>query len=530
MSGQWQWPRRSGGGGDDGNGNENGTGNGNGSGDAPVVPPAKNGAPVAGLGDAESDGDAVASAGLSGFVPAGNGLGARSFARSGRMPARGAALAVLDGPPVGPPPAAHETGVNEEIKYRVHRRLIQELEATRLHGLPDHEAREAVEQAARQILQQEAPGVFGLARDELILAIVDEVLGLGPIQPLLRDPSISEVMVNAPDVVYYERNGRLFRAPVRFRDNSHIMRIIERIISPLGRRVDEASPMVDARLADGSRVNIIIPPIAPKSPTITIRKFRQDKMKMADLVALGSLSDIAIKFLDACVLVRRNIIVSGGTGSGKTTLLNALSGAIPEHERIVTIEDPAELKLQQEHVITMEARPPSLEGKHEVTTRDLVRNALRMRPDRIIVGEVRGGEAFDMLQAMNTGHEGSISTVHANSPRDGLSRIENMVLMAGMDLPMKAIREQVASAVHVVIQVARFPDGSRRVTDISEITGMEGQMITMQDIFKFVQEGVDPDGKVLGALQPTGIRPSFDKMFDLAGITLPAEMYATGRW
>jgi pilus assembly protein CpaF len=419
---------------------------------------------------------------------------------------------------------------NDDVKFRVHRRLIQELETQRLDRMPPAEAREAVDAAARQILQQEAPGVFGLARDELVAAIVDEVLGLGPIEPLLRDPSISEVMVNAPDVVYYERDGKLQRAPVRFRDNVHIMRIVERIISPLGRRVDESSPMVDARLADGSRVNVIIPPIAPKSPTITIRKFRVDKLKMKDLIGVGALTEEAARFLEACVRVRRNIIVSGGTGSGKTTMLNALSAYIPEDERIVTIEDPAELKLQQDHVITLEARPASLEGRNEVSQRDLVRNALRMRPDRIIVGEVRSGEAFDMLQAMNTGHEGSISTVHANSPRDGLSRIENMVLMAGMELPMRAIREQIASAIHVIIQVARFPDGSRKVTDISEVTGMEGQMITMQDIFKFVQQGIDEEGRVLGRLMPAGIRPSFYEMFEMAGIDLPSEMFAPGRW
>jgi pilus assembly protein CpaF len=455
-----------------------------------------------------------------------NGPGAaRDFARSGAFNPRASAIA-----PDATAMSSVGGDVNDEIKFRVHRRLIQELETSRLDRLPPAEARDAVEVGARQILQQEAPGVFGLARDELIAAIVDEVLGLGPIQPLLRDPAISEVMVNAPDVIYYEREGRLYKSPVRFRDNQHIMRIIERIISPLGRRVDEASPMVDARLVDGSRVNVVIPPVAPKAPSITIRKFRQDKMKMADLVAVGSLSPESVRFLEACVHIRRNIIVSGGTGSGKTTMLNALSGSIPESERIVTIEDPAELKLQQEHVITLEARPASLEGKNEVNTRDLVKNALRMRPDRIIVGEVRGGEAFDMLQAMNTGHEGSISTVHANSPRDGLARIENMVLMAGMELPMRAIREQVASAIHVIIQVSRFPDGSRRVTDVTEVTGMEGQMITMQDIFKFAHEGIDEDGRVRGRLQPTGIRPSFDRMFEMAGIQLPPDMYTTTRW
>jgi pilus assembly protein CpaF len=507
MSGQWQWPRKSG----------TGVANDATDGALPAAAPDA-AAPVAAGGNGKGSGDG---AGHAAFAS-----GARGFARTGNFQVRVPAVPAAE--PGGLPSSGAD--VNDEIKFRVHRRLIQELETSRLDRLPMSEARDAVEVASRQILQQEAPGVFGLARDELIAAIVDEVLGLGPIQPLLRDPTISEVMVNDPEIVYYEREGRLYRAPVRFRDNTHIMRIIERIISPLGRRVDEASPMVDARLADGSRVNIVIPPVAPKSPTITIRKFRQDKMKMADLVAVGSLSPEAVQFLEACVLIRRNIIISGGTGSGKTTLLNALSGAIPESERIVTIEDPAELKLQQEHVITMEARPASLEGKNEVTTRDLVRNALRMRPDRIIVGEVRAGEAFDMLQAMNTGHEGSVSTVHANSPRDGLARIENMVLMAGMELPMRAIREQVASAIHVIIQVARMADGTRKVTDISEVTGMEGQMITMQDIFKFEHDGVDPDGRIKGSLRPTGIRPSFDRMFEMSGIRLPADMYTPTRW
>ena len=465
---------------------------------------------------------------------AGGGPTPREPAGSDRPPAEqrsGPALPPRAAAPVAePPPSVIPTDAGDEIKHRVHRRLIMELETQRLDRMPTGEARDAVDAAARQILQQEAPGVYGLARDEMVAAIVDEVLGLGPIEPLLRDPSISEVMVNGPDLIYFERDGKLQRAPVRFRDNVHIMRIIERIISPLGRRVDEASPMVDARLLDGSRVNIIIPPVSPKAPTITIRKFRADKMKMQDLINVSALTADAARFLQACVAVRRNVIISGGTGSGKTTMLNALSAFIADDERIVTIEDPAELRLQQDHVITLEGRPPSLEGKNEVAQRDLVRNALRMRPDRIIIGEVRGGEAFDMLQAMNTGHEGSISTVHANSPRDGLARIENMVLMAGMELPIKAIREQVSSAIHVIIQVSRFPDGSRKVTDISEVTGMEGALITMQDIFKFAHQGIDSEGRIRGRMVATGIRPSFYEMFDLAGITLPPDMFAPGRW
>ena len=420
----------------------------------------------------------------------------------------------------------------EEAKLRVHRRLIQELEVTRLDRMDGVEARAAVAQAARLLLTQEAPEVFGLARDELVNAVADEVLGLGPIEAMLRDPGISEVMVNAPDQVFFERNGRLQRSTARFRDNAHIMRIAERIVSRIGRRVDESSPMVDARLPDGSRVNIIIPPVAPKSPTITIRKFRADKMKLDDLVKVGSLTPEAALFLRAAVKIRRNIIVSGGTGSGKTTLLNALSGAIGDDERVVTIEDPTELRLQQPHVVSLEARPPSVEGRNEVTQRDLVRNALRMRPDRIIIGEVRGAETFDMLQAMNTGHEGSISTVHSNSPRDALARIESLVMMTGMELPLKVIREQVASAVHLVIQQSRFSDGSRKVTHITELTGLEGQTITIQDIFAFHHEGIDAQGRVRGQLHATGIRPTFSEQFALAGIDLPMEMFfgQTDRW
>jgi pilus assembly protein CpaF len=304
------------------------------------------------------------------------------------------------------------------------------------------------------------------------------------------------------------------------------MRIVERIVAPLGRRVDESSPMVDARLPDGSRVNVIIPPVAPKSPTITIRKFQADKMTIEDLIRIGTMTRELAEFFRACVLVRLNIIVSGGTGTGKTTMLNALSAFIPDTERIVTIEDPTELRLQQGHVVSLEARPASLEGKGEVTQRDLVRNTLRMRPDRIIVGEVRGAEAFDMMQAMNTGHEGSLGTVHANSPRDALARIENMILMAGLDLPMRAIREQITSAIHMVVQIARLADGSRRITHVSEISGMEGEVVTMQDLFRFEQRGIDSDGRVVGEFRGTGLRPRFAEKFEIAGVHLPPDIFA----
>ena len=420
----------------------------------------------------------------------------------------------------------HSAEAVNELKFTLHQRLIEELDPTKLQGLEPERAREAVVVAARSLIAQEMPGIVGSVRDELVAGVADEVLGFGPIEALLGDPTVSEIMVNGTDQVFYEKEGRLYLSSVRFRDSDHIMRIIERIVAPLGRRVDESSPMVDARLPDGSRVNVIIPPVAPNSPTITIRKFQADKMTIEDLIRLNSMTRELAEFFRACVQVRLNILVSGGTGSGKTTMLNALSAFIPDTERIVTIEDPTELKLQQGHVVSLEARPASLEGKGEVTQRDLVRNSLRMRPNRIIVGEVRGPEAFDMMQAMNTGHEGSLSTVHANTPRDALARIENMILMAGLELPIRAIREQVASAIHLVIQIARLPDGSRRLTHVSEINGMEGEIITMQDLFRFEQRGIDSDGRVLGELRGTGLRPKFAEKFEVAGIHLPPDLFA----
>jgi pilus assembly protein CpaF len=356
----------------------------------------------------------------------------------------------------------------------------------------------AVVAAARQLVADSAPSLYGERKEMVIKRVVDDAIGLGPLEPLVSDPSISEVMVNAPDEVYFERDGIIYLSALRFRDKDHVMLVVDRIIAPLGRRVDEASPYVDARLPDGSRVNIIIPPLIPRSPVITIRKFRPDKYNTQDMVANHTLSEMTAEFLRACIQLRLNLVISGGSGTGKTTLLNAVSQYIPERERILTIEDPIELKLQQRHVISSEARPPNIEGKNEVSQRDLVRNALRMRPDRIIVGEVRGSEAFDMMQAMNTGHEGSLGTVHANTPRDAMARIENMILMAGLDLPMRAIREQISSAIHVIMQIARLPDGSRRVTHVSELTGMEGDVVTMQDLFRFEQVGVDNDGRVVG--------------------------------
>ncbi len=365
-------------------------------------------------------------------------------------------------------------------------------------------------------------------RIQLFREILDDLIGFGPIQPLLDDPEISEVMVNSPQKVYIERKGKIINTGVKFENDDHIMRVIERIISPLGRRVDYESPMVDARLPDGSRVNAVIPPVAIDSPLLTIRKFGKTRFTIDQLIELDTLTRKMADFLRACVLGRLNIIVSGGTGSGKTTLLNVLSSFIPETDRVVTIEDSAELRLDQDHVVRMEARPPNVEGRGQVTIRDMVRNSLRMRPDRIIIGECRGGEALDMLQAMNTGHDGSLTTLHANSPRDALSRLETMVLMAGMELPLKVIRQQVASAVDLIVHQSRLRDGPRKITAISEVAGMEGDTIIMSDIFKFVQTGVSSEGAVIGDFKPTGIRPMFSPRLEAVGFKLGAELFSTG--
>jgi pilus assembly protein CpaF len=416
-----------------------------------------------------------------------------------------------------------------DIVLQVHQRLLQEMDLAAVEKLDQSRARDAVAAAAKTLVSQMHPSLMGDDREHVVQRVIDEAVNFGPIQPLLEDVSISEVMVNAPDEVYFERDGIIYVSPYRFRDHAHIMRIVERIIAPLGRRVDESSPYVDARLPDGSRVNVVIPPLVPKSPVMTVRKFRPDRFDIADLVRIGTMNEEMGEFLRACVQQRLNMMISGGTGTGKTTLLNAMSEFIPNRERIVSIEDPIEMKLQQAHVISMEARPANIEGRNEVTQRDLVRNALRMRPDRIIVGEVRGAEAFDMLQAMNTGHEGSLTTVHSNSPRDALARIENMVLMAGFDLPVRAIREQVASALHLVIQLVRHSDGKRRVSHVSEITGLESGIITMQELFKFEQTGVGKEGAIEGQLVPTGITPTFAERFKKAGVTV--EMGLAGmRW
>jgi pilus assembly protein CpaF len=366
------------------------------------------------------------------------------------------------------------------------------------------------------------------AKVELLKDVMNEFFGFGPIQPLLDDATVTEVMVNGPHRVYVERNGKVQLSQVRFDDDDHVHRIIDRIILPLGRRIDIDTPLVDARLPDGSRVNAVIPPVAIDGPSITIRKFGSKKLTVDDLITFGSMTPQISEFLKACVVARLNVVVSGGTGSGKTTLLNVLSGFIPEDERIVTIEDAAELQLHQDHVVRLESKRPNLDGRGEVTIRDLVRNALRMRPERIVVGECRGGEALDMLQAMNTGHDGSLTTLHANSPRDAISRMETMSLMAGLDFPLKVIREQIASAVELIVQQTRLRDGSRKITQITEVAGMEGDTVVLQDIFKLNEEGLDQDGKVIGQIRPTGLRPLFTPKLEAAGFKLPPEIFSTG--
>lgn len=385
--------------------------------------------------------------------------------------------------------------------------------------------REIIESYLQQAYEATKLSLSDPVRKSIFKEILDEMLGFGPIQPLLDDPTVSEVMVNGPKNVYVERNGKITLSDIQFEDDDAVLRIIDKIILPLGRRVDSDNPTVDARLPDGSRVNAIIPPVAIDGPTITIRKFMKDKLSMEQLVALGSITKSMSDLLKACVVSRLNILVSGGTGSGKTTFLNILSSFIPSNERIVTIEDAAELKLQQPHVVRLETKPANSEGLHAVSIRELVRNSLRMRPDRIIVGEVRGGEALDMLQAMNTGHDGSLTTLHANTPRDATSRLETMCLMSGMDLPVKVIREQVAAAIDLVVQQARLKDGTRKVTSITEISGMEGDTITMTEIFKFQQTGVQQDGSIIGELRATGIRPTFSQRLEASGFRLGPEIF-----
>jgi pilus assembly protein CpaF len=415
-----------------------------------------------------------------------------------------------------------------EVRTRVQERLVEVL-GPRLYdsSLSDTELEGLVHQRLRELLDEEEVSLSAQEKLLIVRQIGDSVLGLGPLEPFVRDPEVTEIMVNGWDTIYVERSGKLYWTGTKFHDDQQLRRTIDKIVARVGRRVDESSPYVDARLPDGSRVNAIVPPLALDGPSLTIRKFAADPYQVDDLVGFGTFTNPVARFLDACVRGRVNILVSGGTGAGKTTTLNVLSSFIPDDERIITIEDAAELRLQQPHIVRLEARPPNIEGRGEVTIRDLVRNALRMRPDRIVVGEVRGGEALDMLQAMNTGHDGSISTIHANSPRDSLSRLETVTLMSGMDLSARSIREQISSALNLIVHQARLKDGTRRITHVTEIVGMEGDVITLQDVFLFdFAAGVDEEAKFRGSLKPTGLRPTFLDKLQEHGIALDPALFA----
>ena len=411
--------------------------------------------------------------------------------------------------------------VYQEMKARLHRAIINRMDLTKLGQLDPEQLHAEVSRLAEDLIAVENAPLSVSERERLIGEVRHELFGLGPLEPLLADPLVSDILVNSPKKVYIERHGKLEQTNVEFKDDEHLMRVIERIVSTVGRRIDESSPMVDARLQDGSRVNAIIPPLSLDGPVLSIRRFGAEPLRMASLIEKNALTKDMADMFEMCVQARLNVLISGGTGAGKTTLLNALSSYIPNDQRIVTIEDSAELQLQQPHVVRLETRPPNIEGKGEVTQRDLVKNALRMRPDRIVIGEVRGGEAIDMLQAMNTGHDGSLTTIHANTPRDALARLETMIQMTGMRLSDRAMRQQVASALDLVIQAARLSDGTRRITSISEITGMEGETITMQEIFQFERKGMDKDGRVVGRYRPTGVRPRFAERLKQYGMQLP---------
>jgi pilus assembly protein CpaF len=423
--------------------------------------------------------------------------------------------------------ADKEKPKESELKIKLRNHLVDELK--KHANIDDERTKDLIRELAETFLNKEGERIPAEEKDHLIKTVGNELTAFGPITPLLADPDISEIMVNGPYQIYTEKSGHLVRTNDYFRDNAHVLQVIEKIVAPLGRRIDESSPMVDARLPDGSRVNAIIPPLSLNGPIITIRKFPHDRLQIRDLLRFGTLSVPMANFLEGCVKARLNIFISGGTGSGKTTLLNVLSSFIPDDERIITIEDAAELQLSQDHVISLETRPANIEGIGEINIRDLVRNSLRMRPDRIVIGEVRSAEALDMLQAMNTGHDGSLATGHSNSPRDMLSRLETMVLMAGMDLPVRAIREQIAGAIDLIIQQSRLKDGSRKITHITEVIGMEGETIVLQDIFQFKQTGTGDDGKKInGTFSPTGIRPYCSHKLEQYGVELRPEWFAEG--
>jgi pilus assembly protein CpaF len=413
----------------------------------------------------------------------------------------------------------------QQLKAKLHRTVLDRLNLESLQQMEHEAALSGIRSLITDLMNQEITPLSTTERRVIIDEILNEIFGLGPLEPLLADSSINDILVNTHDQIFVERNGRLEKSTVGFKDDNHLMQIIDRIVSRVGRRIDESSPMVDARLQDGSRINAIIPPLSIDGPHLSIRKFRKDALVGEDLIRYGSLTAPILELMAGCVKARLNVLISGGTGAGKTTLLNVLSSFIPTSERIVTIEDSAELQLRQEHVVRLETRPPNIEGEGQVTQRQLVINSLRMRPDRIVVGEVRGGEAIDMLQAMNTGHDGSLTTIHANTARDALARLETMVAMAGFQLPPRAVKEQIASAIDLVVQVARNSDGTRRVTSLSEIIGMEENVITMQEIFLFEKQGIDEEGRVVGQFRPTGIRPRFADRLRIAGIVLPLEMF-----
>lgn len=445
---------------------------------------------------------------------------------SGGGSSSGSGLSSVQSKRINAPSTAPQAGTYFDLKTRVQNKLLAELDPSMDITRTD-EVRRTILDLFEQILNDESIILSRPEKQRLFEQISAEILGFGPLQPLLEDDTITEIMVNGPKNIYVERKGKIIRVPITFENNDHVLRVIDRIVAPLGRRIDESSPYVDARLPDGSRVNAIIPPISLVGPALTIRKFAKNPITVEQLIQFGTVTPEAVEFLKACVISRLNVVVAGGTGSGKTTLLNILSGFIPNDERILTIENAAELQLRQEHVVTLESRPANIEGRGEITIRDLVINSLRMRPERIIVGECRGAEALDMLQAMNTGHDGSMTTAHANTPRDTLARMETMTLMAGMDLPVRAIREQIAAAVDLIVQQERMRDGSRKITNITEVNGMEGDIITLTDIFVFEQTGFE-NGRVIGRLRPTGLRPKFVDRIEASGIHLPASVFGVG--
>jgi len=438
-------------------------------------------------------------------------------ATSAFVPATGAAAVS--------PPEPPQSNAHTELKVNLHQKLLEKINLAALETMSREQVSREIGELVFEMLKEESHALNLAERRQMVEDIVDEMLGLGPLEPLLKDPSISDIMVNGASLVFIERAGKIEETRTRFADDRHLLRVIGKIVANVGRRVDESSPMVDARLPDGSRINAIIPPLALDGPVLSIRKFSKTPIDMGKLVSYGSMSADCARVLEGIVRSRRNVLISGGTGSGKTTMLNAMSSAIDAHERVVTIEDSAELQLQQRHVVRLETRPANVEGRGEVAQRELVKNALRMRPDRIILGEIRSGEAFDMLQAMNTGHDGSMTTVHANTPRDAMSRVEQMVGMAGLDISAKSVRSQIASAIHIVLQLERLSDGSRRLTSLSEVTGMEGDVVLLQEIFRFERKGIGADGKVIGSFRPTGVRPQFMTILNQRGLELPFNIF-----